>query len=64
MTDQEIKETLREYADRIIMEMKSEDAYEVKKELDKFIEENNVTPEQLMEFANSGAGEMLYMLTC
>ncbi len=40
MTDQEIKEKLREYADRIIMEMKSEDAYEVKKELDKFIEEN------------------------
>ena len=64
MTDQEIKEKLREYADRIIMEMKSEDAYEVKKELDKFIEENNVTPEQLMEFTNSGAGEMLYMLTC
>ena len=64
MTDREIREKLREFSDRIIMEMKSEDAYEVKKELDKFIEENNVTPEQLMEFANSGAGEMLYMLTC
>jgi len=64
MTDQEIREKLREYADRIIMEMKSEEAYEVKKELDEFIKKYNVTTEQLEEFTDSGAGEMLYMLTC
>lgn len=64
MTDHEIREKLREFSDRIIMEMKSEDAYEVKKELDEFIKKNNVTTEQLEEFTESGAGEMLYMCTC
>ena len=33
MSDQEIREKLREFSDRIIMEMKSEEAYEVKKNL-------------------------------
>ena len=64
MSDQEIREKLRELSDSIIMEMKSEEAYEVKKEFDEFIKKYNVTTEQLEEFTASGAGEMLYMLTC
>ena len=36
------------------MEMKSEEAYEVKKELDEFIKKYNVTTEQLEEFTDSG----------
>jgi hypothetical protein len=44
--------------------MKSSEAQGVKKQLDAFVKENNVTAEQMQEFAESGAGETLYMLTC
>ena len=64
MTDREIREKLRELSERILEEMKSEEAYEVKKEFDEFIKKYNVATEQLEEFTDSGAGEMLYMLTC
>ena len=44
--------------------MKASEAYEVKEELDAFVEKYKVTAEQMMDFAISGAGELLYMMTC
>ena len=63
MTDHEIKAELKRFEKRIFS-MKSSEAQKVKQELDAFIKENGVTAEQMQEFAESGAGEVLYMLTC
>jgi len=62
MNDSEIKEELKKYEKRIF-NMRSSEAFEVKEQLERFIKEHHVTPEQMMEFAISGAGELLYMLT-
>ncbi|MBR3207478.1 MAG: hypothetical protein IKF58_13855 [Bacillus sp. (in: Bacteria)] len=62
MTDSEIKKELKKYEKRIFS-MHSSEAFEVKEQLEHFIEDNHVTPKQMMEFARSGAGETLYMLT-
>jgi len=63
MTDKEIKTRLKEFS-KAIFRMKPSEADEIKKQLDDFCNENNVTVEQLQEFAESGAGEMLYLMTC
>ena len=62
MTDHEIRKQLRVFANRIFL-MKSSEAFLVKKELETFIRDNAVTVEQMHEFAESGAGEELDMLT-
>lgn len=63
MTDREIRERLKMF-EKTIFSMKSSEAQGVKKQFDAFVKENNVTAEQMQEFAESGAGETLYMLTC
>jgi hypothetical protein len=63
MTDFEIRERLKKFEDTIFS-MKASEAQDVKKQLDAFVKENSVTAEQMQEFAESGAGETLYMLTC
>ena len=44
--------------------MSISEAFDIKEQLDAFVSQNNVTSEQMQEFAESGAGEELYMLTC
>ncbi len=61
MTDSEIRQALKAFANEIFS-MKSSDALSVKKRLDSFIKDNNVTADQMQEFAELGAGEELYML--
>ncbi|MDO4803876.1 MAG: hypothetical protein Q4A32_03535 [Lachnospiraceae bacterium] len=63
MTDAQIKAELKHFEDKIF-DMKASEAYEVKEELDAFVEKYKVTAEQMMDFAISGAGELLYMMTC
>ena len=63
MTNMEIRQALKQFANEIF-NMNASQAGDVKKRLDSFIEENHVTAEQMQEFAESGAGEELYMLTC
>ena len=63
MTELEIKNELKRFAQRIFSCDPSE-AMTIKKELDDFVEEHNLTADQMMEFAESGAGEMLNMMTC
>lgn len=64
MKDAEIRRRLEEFCDDIFSRVKSiEEARALEKELDAFCEENHVTFEQRQIIAESGAGEMLYMLT-
>ena len=63
MTNQEIKKELKVF-ERRIFNMKAAEAMRIKEELDAFIKANGVTADQMMEFAQSGAGEELYMCTC
>ncbi len=63
MTELEIKNELKRFAQRVFSCRNRSDAMLIKKELDDFIEGHIVTAQQMMEFAISGAGEMLYMLT-
>ena len=63
-TDKEIREWLRIFADRIFDTISKRNAQSLKAELDSFVKENNVTVDQMQEFAESGAGEELYMITC
>ena len=63
-TDKEIREWLRIFADRIFDTISKRNAQSLKAELDSFVKENNVTVDQMQEFAESGAGEELYMFTC
>ena len=63
-TDKEIRERLRIFADRIFDTISKRNAQSLKAELDSFVKENNVTVDQMQEFAESGAGEELYMFTC
>ena len=62
MTDIEIREALKRFEERIF-HMKASEAETIKAELEAFVKKYNVTTEQSMEFAESGAGELLYMLT-
>lgn len=62
--DKEIREWLRDFANRILDTISKSNAYSLKKELDDFVKENGVTADQMQEFAESGAGEELYMFTC
>ena len=63
-TDKEIREWLRIFADRIFDTISKRNAQSLKAEVDSFVKENNVTVDQMQEFAESGAGEELYMFTC
>lgn len=62
MTDREIRRELMKFADKIFS-MDSSEIYVVKEEYERFCKDNKVTISQLQEFAESGAGEMLRMLT-
>ena len=59
----EIRKKLTWFEKRIFS-MSISEAFDIKEQLDAFVSQNNVTPEQMQEFAESGAGEELYMLTC
>ena len=63
MTEEEIQRELKRFEERIF-HMKASEAYDVKNELDAFIEKYNITAKQMNEFTVSGAGELLYMMTC
>lgn len=64
MDDAEIRRRLNEFVDEIFWGVKSiEEARALEKRIDAFCEENHVTFEQEQIFAESGAGEVLYMLT-
>ncbi len=63
MTDDEIRNALKGFEEEIFFHCETiEEAREIRRRLDAFINENNVTMEQLVEFTNSGAGETLYMM--
>ena len=63
MTDAEIRRRLEEFVDEIFYGIHSvAEARELDKRLKAFYKENNVTFEQKQILAESGAGEMLYML--
>ncbi|MCR4708748.1 MAG: hypothetical protein K5653_00650 [Clostridiales bacterium] len=62
MTDKEIRKELMRYAN-LIFDIDYRDAHLVKRDFDKFCKDNDVSAEQLREFTESGAGEMLYMMT-
>lgn len=42
--------------------MTREKARAIEKDLDRFVDEHNLTQKQLKKFIDSGAGEVLYML--
>ena len=64
MTDEQIKKQLKIFQNEVFKGCKTiEAAIRLKDKMDMFCKENNVTADQLREFAESGAGEMLYMLT-
>jgi hypothetical protein len=63
MSGEEIRNTLKEFEEEIFFRCGTiEKAREIRRRLDAFIDENNVTLEQLVEFTDSGAGETLYMM--
>lgn len=63
MTDREIREELRIFAKKIFHLKYIREAKDIEKDLNKFCKDNNVSAKQMQEFAESGAGEMLYALT-
>ncbi len=63
MTEKEIQAKLREFEDEIFECGSKEQALDIRRRLDLFEKENNVTFEQLQTFTQSGAGEALYMMT-
>ena len=63
MTGKEIQAKLREFENEIFFQCASkEQALDIRRRLDLFRTENNVTFEQLQTFTRSGAGEMLHMM--
>ncbi|MGI6172922.1 MAG: hypothetical protein ACOYI8_03375 [Christensenellales bacterium] len=63
MTDDEIRNVLKGFEEEIFFHCGTiEKAREIRRRLDAFIKENNITLEQLAEFTDSGAGETLYMM--
>ena len=63
-TNKEIKEWLEKFANDVFENAHRNNAEQFNERLNAFIKENNVSPEQMQEFAESGAGEELYMLSC
>ncbi len=63
MRDRTIRIKLMQFADRIFSIRDIDEVQMIKKEYDKFCRDNKVSIEQLEEFAASGAGEMLHILT-
>lgn len=64
MTDREITEKLNEFNDEIFHHCPDrEKAADIKRRLDTFCKENHVSFEQMQLLADSGAGEMLCMMT-
>ena len=62
MTDREIREQMKKFSDEIFAPLTIEQAKDVRRRIDEFVEKNNVTFEQRQILAETGAGEMLYML--
>lgn len=63
MSDEEIRKTIRGFIDEVFYDcMTREAALDIKRRYDEFVQKNHVTSEQRYEFAQSGAGEMLYMV--
>lgn len=63
MTDREIRDKLKAFSEEILSGCSRAKAKEIDKRLNEFCSQNNVTVEQMNILAESGAGEMLYMLT-
>lgn len=64
MTDKNVRKILYEFSDEILSEKCTLDtAKDIKRRLEDFCRQNNVSIEQLDILAESGAGEMLNMLT-
>ena len=63
MTEEQILAKLEEFAEEIFACRSFEMAFDIKRRLDKFEKDHNVTFEQFQPFAQSGAGEVLDMLT-
>ena len=61
MSDEEIRRWLLDFAEEIFEKATRNNALDYKSKLDEFIKKYNVSIEQLQEFAESGAGEELYM---
>ena len=58
-----IQKKLKEFEEEIFRCRSFEHAHDIRRRLEQFEKENNVTDEQLQSFVQSGAGEELYMLT-
>lgn len=63
-SDKEIRKWLQDFADDVFENANRDNAATFNMRLDIFVKDNGVTAEQMQEFAESGAGEELYMLTC
>lgn len=63
MTDREIRKELQVFANKIFHLDYIGEARAIEKDLARFCKDNNVSTKQMQEFAESGAGEMLYVLT-
>ena len=64
MTDSEIRRRLKEFSDEIYYGVQSiAEARELEKRLNAFCKENDVTLEQQQILTETGAGEVLYMMT-
>ena len=62
MSDKEIRRWLIDFAEEIFEKATRNNAHDYKIKLDAFVKKYDVSTEQLQEFAESGAGEELYML--
>ena len=62
MSGKEIRRWLSDFAEEIFEKATRNNALDYKSKLDAFVKKYNVSVKQLQEFAESGAGEELYML--
>ncbi len=62
MSGKEIRRWLSDFAEEIFEKATRKNALDYKLKFDAFVNKNHVSVEQLQEFAESGAGEELYML--
>lgn len=60
----EIKEQLDIFKQNVFNSIETDTEYwkNLKEQLDSFVKENNLTTQDLKDFVQSGAGELLYMM--
>lgn len=63
MTDRQIRKWLESFAEEVFEKANRRNAPEYLARLERFVKENGVTFQQRQVIAESGAGEVLYMLT-